>query len=292
MKNLLVLILLVFLASCTSDILTPALRNNQVSYEVNSVTTGFGSSASWINCVSTTGRTLVNDSVQLYKIGMYHNYLLQEVDGLVDISDCTVGQIIAMEETLDSIIASNEHYVDVFGSYANRELINPGFYFDKINWCEEYSSAEYLNVISSIFSDAIDTLTETELFSSTELNLLSSFFSLMIANGGVSKVDVEGYYTTILTNKHNYFLDGNFSLSLLVIYDYSFCYWQEGVRPRWLLALALTDWAGGLVGGVANIVRNRHHYNNGCGTCTDVDLLEDIGRGAAGASSGPLGYFF
>jgi hypothetical protein len=252
----------------------------------------------WENCISQTGLSISNDNVDLFKIGMYHNFLLADVEGKIDISNCTESQVIEMENSISLLIDSNPDYIDIFGSYPNRELINPGFYFNRLNWCENYTHSQYIDIIENILLEELNNCQLSGLFSQSELNTMTAFFNDVIRNEGNSKINVEPFYSDILQNKENFFLNGNPLLALVVVYDYSYCFWEEystNLSNRRLinpLGFALADLAGGAVGMYANIYRNREHYMNQCGPCCDVDILEDIGRGAAGASAGPFGYFF
>ena len=216
------------------------------------------------SCLSSYSLDIENNDTPLYKFGRYHNEILDSLSNCSWGRNCGMELLTAVDTKIKDVITNNYDYSNTFG------LPKSDFPLDYdilLNYCQLNSISEVDDLNRQMFQSQLAIFEDTSIFSNEEQDFIIRFFNAIAPENGQSirpKVDLPPFYSEVINSSEDFLHDGSFSLMLLVIYDYSSCFWMDYfpsnniAQPRALgffAGLAVGDAVSGFVGGVKNLIR-------------------------------------
>lgn len=210
---------------------------------------------------------------------------------------CGLLEIISLEDEIEEVIELDSTLINVFGSESTRQLINPKYFSTTFRICDIDTVPQLIELIDTVFYQYLAKLDSTGHSTEYEMNFLDSLFTDISKDfNDTIKVDPSSYYLQVINNEEQFYNDGELAYTLLIIYDYSWCFWNEELwsqykLPKWVKTAAkilgvggpVSDYLGAYVGAIENLIETNGEYD------PNNDFVDAMARGAVSGSAGVIG---
>ena len=153
------------------------------------------------------------------------------MDGeLEHLTTCGESALTTMLDSIDAVMNSDQDYIDALGNVDLDSSIVYDLFLTELNFCSIESSSEFIDSVNAYLISSLADFETYNYFTQREEDLLEEFFE-RIVDSTETLINLSPFYDSISTYSNDFYEDGDFFYTLLVIYEYSWCFWTNYVAP-------------------------------------------------------------